>query len=278
MKRIVQGGLLVALIAILAACRPVEPVEPDIGPAVEELRDRYVEAYNRHDAATVAAQYTDNALYVNAQGTEITGRDQIQRELESFFLEARPQLNAFPIATEGGGRLGWEIGKYLLVLELQLPAQPPPAEPLPGEPGAPGAEPIDEPAATARPGQPGATTPPGQPTAGAPHDQDEEGHCLIVLEQADDDRWLIRAHMTHAGSLASAMSPRQPVTIPTTPGQERPLQPPPPATGPAAGEPARTQPRETSPPPSTPEPEEGTDLGEDDLEPPPGDGDGSPGR
>lgn len=275
MKRIVQGGLLVALIATLAACQPVDREEEDVAPGIEELRDRFVEAYNRHDAAAVAALYTDDAVFVNPEGTEITGRDQIQRDFESFFVEARPQVNAFPIATEGAGRLGWEIGKYQL--QLQLPAQPPPGETLPGEPAPLGAAPIGEPAAAAQPGEPGATVQPvqpAQPPIGTPQDQSAEGHYLIVLEREEDDDggWLIRAHVAHPGPLP----PQQPALTTTTPGQESPLQPPP-ATGPTTGEPARTRPG-AAPPPTAPEPEEGTELGDDDLEPPPDDGGGSPGQ
>lgn len=270
MKRIVQGGLMVALIATLAACQPVDRVEEDVAPGITETREQYIAAYNRHDAAAVAALYTDDAVFVNPDGTELSGRDQIQRELDTFFRDARPQLTASATATEGAGELGWEIGGYQL--ELQ-------AQPRPGEPAPLGAEPIGEPAATtqpAQPAQPGTPAQPGQPGLAAPQPHREEGHYLIVLER-DDDRWLIRAHVAHAGATAGAVPPPQPVTSPTTPGQERPLQPPP-ATGPAAGEPARTQPRETAPPATTPEPDEATDPAEDDLEPPPEDEDGSPGR
>lgn len=273
MKRIVQGVLMVALIATLAACQPVDREEADVEPGLAEVREQYIAAYNQHDAAAVAALYTDDAVFVNPQGTELSGRDQIQRELDTFFRDAGPQLTASATATEGAGELGWEIGSYQL--ELQLPAQP-----RPGEPAPLGAEPIGEPAATtqpAQPGQPGTPAQPGQPGLAAPQPHREEGHYLIVLEQGDDDRWLIRAHLAHAGATAGATPPQQPVTTPTTPGQERPLQPPP-ATGPAAEEPVRPQPREPAPPATTPEPDEGTEVHEDHLEPPPDDGDAAPGR
>jgi hypothetical protein len=204
MKRIVQGGLLVTLIATLAACQPVDREEEDLAPAIEELRDRFVEAYNRHDAAAVAALYTDDAVLVNPEGAEITGRDQIQRDFESFFIAARPQVNAFPIATEGEGRLAWEIGKY--EGQLALPALPPPAEPPPAEQAPLGAEPIGEPAAAA------------QPPLGAPRDESAEGHYLIILEREEGDGggWLIRAHVTRPGPL----SPQQPGLTPTTLGPD----------------------------------------------------------
>lgn len=278
MKRIVEGGLLVALIATLAACQPVDREEEDVSPGITAIRDQFIEAYNRHDAAAVAALYTDDAVFVSPDGTELNGREQIQRDLEGFFLDTQPQLTASATATEGSGDLGWELGSYQL--ELQLPG-----EPLPGEPPPLGAEPIGEPAAATQPGtaaqpstaaQPGVAAPPGQPPIGAPQTHNEEGRYLIVLERGDDDAWLIRAHVSHPGEPAAAMSPQQPVTDPMAPGQAAPLEPPP-ATGPGTAEPAQTRP-EAAAPPTAAEPAADADPAEDDLEPRPEDDGGSPER
>lgn len=273
MKRFVQGGLMVALIATLAACQPGEPATDEAQRGIEDVREMFIDAYNRHDAAAVAGLFTPDAVFVNPQGMEISGRDQIQQELDRFFQATRPQLTATADVTESNEQLGWEMGTY------QLQLQQPTAQPQLGEPAELGTEPrVGEPAATGQPGttgQPGITGQPGQPPIGA-QPQSEEGHYLIVLEQ-EVDGWLIRAHVAHAGSPTGAMPPQQPVTTPATPGLERPLQPATPADT-AAEEPVRTQPAETAPPAATPEPDAGAEADEDDLEPPPEDGDAAPGR
>lgn len=271
MKRVVLNGSIVVLIAALAACAPAVQEEADVVPGINEIRDRFVEAYNRHDAPAVAELYASDAVFVNPQGAELTGRDQIQRALEDFFTQARPRLSVAAMETEGAGRLGWELGTYQIDME-QVPGQPLPAEGLPGTappPGEPGttAQPAP-PATTPQPGQPGATMQPGQPPAGAAQPPREEGHYLIVVEQ-EDDRWLIRSHVAHAHGPAGTMPPQTVSATPMTPEQETPLQP---GTTPQPGAEASGRlEAETAPPPTAPPGDETPAPGEDDLQPPPDD-------
>lgn len=267
MKRVVLSGSIVVLIAALAACAPAVQEEADVVPGIDELRERFVEAYNRHDALAVAELYAANAVFVDPQGAELAGRDEIQRALEELFTQARPRLSVAPIETDGEGEHGWELGSY------QLDLQPLPGQPLPGEAAQPGAAPLPgEPLTTAQPGQPG-TTVPVQPPAGVPLAVREEGHYLIVVVD-EDDRWLIRAHVAHAHGPGGALAPLQPVAVTptTTLGEATPLPPAAPRQQ-AVEDPVRPE-TETAPPPPPPPADEPTPPDEDeddddDVDPPP---------
>lgn len=231
MRRVVLGGLMLALLATLTACPPAERDPADSQRAADQLHEEYLNAYNQHDAQAVAAFYTTDAILIDADGTELSGRDQIERELESVFAEARPQLTVSPMETEGDQWLGWQHGTYEVQLQAG-PAVPPPGQPgvapQPGQPGQPGqptpspeesgmepppGEPEIEPQPgtepqpgqtappTTPPGQPGLTPQPGQPEPPGLMPQQPQriqGRYLIVLEW-ENERWLIRAHMNNAG-------------------------------------------------------------------------------
>jgi uncharacterized protein (TIGR02246 family) len=54
---------------------------------VEELHARILAAWNRHDAAEYAEQFTETALVVGFDGSEMHGRDEIRRQLEAIFAD-----------------------------------------------------------------------------------------------------------------------------------------------------------------------------------------------
>lgn len=58
--------------------------------AIEQTAKAFTEAFNRHDAAAVAALWTENGEYVDAHGQRYEGRGAIQKEYEQFF-EEHPQ-------------------------------------------------------------------------------------------------------------------------------------------------------------------------------------------
>ena len=60
----------------------VEPSE-DERLAPEQIRDAFVEAWNRHDIAKLAALFADDAQFVNVLGMWWKGRDEIQRRLRA---------------------------------------------------------------------------------------------------------------------------------------------------------------------------------------------------
>lgn len=219
MRRVIHGGLMLALVATLAACPPPERDPAEFERAMEELREGYVNAYNQQDAEAVAQYYTTDATFVDADGTELTGRDQLRQQLEQVFAEGLPQLTVSPIETQGDQRLGWQYGTF--EIHVQAPAAPQPAQPTP-EPGqAPGDRPLAQPTPTPAPGEPPADLQPGQPVT--PQPQRIEGRYLIVLER-NDDRWRIRAQVNNAGMPGEGMgAPRAPGVTP--PGMPPPAEP-----------------------------------------------------
>jgi uncharacterized protein (TIGR02246 family) len=54
---------------------------------VEELHARILDAWNRHDAAAYAERFTETALVIGFDGSEMHGRDDIRRQLEAIFAD-----------------------------------------------------------------------------------------------------------------------------------------------------------------------------------------------
>jgi uncharacterized protein (TIGR02246 family) len=71
---------------------PAKKSEIDAEAAVSESAQRFTDAYNRHDAKTIAAGFTQNAEFVTEKGTEIRGREAIERHFASAFAAA-PQVH-----------------------------------------------------------------------------------------------------------------------------------------------------------------------------------------
>jgi uncharacterized protein (TIGR02246 family) len=227
-----MGGMLLVLTLGLTACPPADEPAVDHQAEVDQLRQGYLDAYNRHDAQAVTEFYTNDALLVNPDGSELRGRDQIQQALQQFFAELRPQLSTSPERTDGERNVVWEYGTFRLQPGATAPGQQPGQQPAPGQPGQQ-PEPMQQPA----PGQP------GQPQA----IQAIDGRYLTVLERQDDDRWLIRVHMNQAADMM--MAPGD-----TRPGLTPPAAPPPadtPAVPPPADTPAAQLPP-AEPPPDSP--------------------------
>jgi len=75
--------------------QPLAPNEAAIRQAVQS----YVEAYNRADAATVAAHWSDDGEYVSPSGESFKGRKKIETALKTFFKENQGmQLQVSPAA------------------------------------------------------------------------------------------------------------------------------------------------------------------------------------
>jgi ketosteroid isomerase-like protein len=239
MRKAMLGGMLFVLTFGLLACpRADEPVADRAGE-VNQMRQGYLDAYNRHDAQAVAQFYTSDGLLVNPDGSELRGRDQIQQALQQLFAEIRPQLSATPETADGEQNVAWEYGTFQLQPGAATTGQPvqPGQQPAPGQPGQPQQQ---QPA----PGQPGQ---PQQPLQAQP----THGRYLTVLERHDNDRWLIRVHMNQAADMTMAPGEAPPgLTPPAAPPADTPAAAPP-ADAPAATPPADT-PAAQAPPAAPP--------------------------
>jgi ketosteroid isomerase-like protein len=220
MRKAMLGGMLFVLTFGLLACPPADEPVADHAGEVDQLRQGYLDAYNRHDAQAVAQLYTSDGFLVNPDGSQLRGRDQIQQALQQLFAEVRPQLSATPETADGERNLAWEYGTF----HLQ------PGAATTGQPVQPGQQPAPE--------QPGQTQ---QPLQAQPV-QPTHGRYLTVLERHDDDRWLIRVHMNQAADMSMAPAAPPPADTPAAP---------PPADTPAATPPADT-PTAQAPPAAPP--------------------------
>ena len=59
---------------------------------IRQAVDSYVEAFNRGDAAAVAALWHEDGEWISPGGDRIKGRDAIQAEMEAYFAEGGGQI------------------------------------------------------------------------------------------------------------------------------------------------------------------------------------------
>ncbi len=83
-------GLFLLTVSVGADDKPQATDKPKEAPAAEDkvIREKskaYLDAFNRGDAAALAAHYAKDAEVVDRAGKVTRGREAIQKELESFF-------------------------------------------------------------------------------------------------------------------------------------------------------------------------------------------------
>jgi uncharacterized protein (TIGR02246 family) len=69
-------------------------VDPDVHQQIEAVRTQYVEAFDKHDAAAIAALYTEDAVRVGDRiaTTLLVGRDAIEKNFAEYFASDPPPL------------------------------------------------------------------------------------------------------------------------------------------------------------------------------------------
>jgi ketosteroid isomerase-like protein len=72
--------------ALLAFAQPKDTVDPKIIEQLQEEDRNFESAYNKHDAAAIAALFTDEAVMVTPHGT-FTGRAAIEKKYEEEDFE-----------------------------------------------------------------------------------------------------------------------------------------------------------------------------------------------
>jgi uncharacterized protein (TIGR02246 family) len=90
---------------------------------IQMLNDRFSQAFNKGDATTVAAMYTDDAVVLPAGSPLVRGRDAIQ----SFWKKGTEQLEGMRLTTIDVQPLGTdaarEIGTFVLKTKGQSPQE-----------------------------------------------------------------------------------------------------------------------------------------------------------
>jgi uncharacterized protein (TIGR02246 family) len=82
--------------------------------AIEKQNAKFTAAYNRADAAGVAALYTENAVTQPPNSEAVRGREDIQRFMQDGFAVGLKDLDLTTVSVEGSGDTAYEIGTYTI--------------------------------------------------------------------------------------------------------------------------------------------------------------------
>lgn len=83
---------------------------------INDLRNRYVAAYNAGDAAALALLFTEDAVSLPDHRPALVGRAAIQRDFEQMFAQFAATLSVTPSDTAITGDMGHEHGTYSVTL------------------------------------------------------------------------------------------------------------------------------------------------------------------
>jgi uncharacterized protein (TIGR02246 family) len=112
MLKLLLSVLCVSVLATAAAAQ-------DVRQAIEQVNARFVEAFKAGDAATIASLYTETGRMLPPDATEISGREAIQAEWQSWIDGGFKDLTLEAQEVEASGDLAYEIGSF----SLQVPAE-----------------------------------------------------------------------------------------------------------------------------------------------------------
>jgi uncharacterized protein (TIGR02246 family) len=111
-RKIALAALTLAICLSPAAAQTASTSDENIAPKIEQFLAKYVDTYNQHDPAALAALYTADAVLVGPSGTPVTGRNAIEASLTTMFKQmGSPTLaaNATEIHALGGD--AWAVGQ-----------------------------------------------------------------------------------------------------------------------------------------------------------------------
>ena len=109
-----------ALLALLTACASPPPATDAAGRrGVESAIQRYVDASNRGDVATLTSLYAEDAMLLPPDHEPIQGREAIR----AFWRQGTDEgLQVSNLAVEVNGNLGYLVGQYHLPATDEEPA------------------------------------------------------------------------------------------------------------------------------------------------------------
>lgn len=90
-RKLMPPVLTVAVLAVTAACQPADQQDDQQAAAVDtaaimatfdDLRSEFEEAFSAGEAATMASQFTQDAIYAQPGAPPVTGRSEIRSSLE----------------------------------------------------------------------------------------------------------------------------------------------------------------------------------------------------
>ena len=87
---------------------------PDVRQAVETFVTKYLEIYNKKDAAGLAALYTDDGLLV-PPGPITTGKQNIEKAWRAVFDAGRTGLHYDIQQVQAEGNIVWSVGQFTVM-------------------------------------------------------------------------------------------------------------------------------------------------------------------
>jgi uncharacterized protein (TIGR02246 family) len=109
-------------LALLSCAKPEEWDVAAVRKAIEEGNAKWTEAYNRGDAAAVAALYTDEATVMPPNSEMVKGRQGIQGLWNSFMTMGVKDVTLTTMDVGGGGNTAYETGNYSLTIQPESQA------------------------------------------------------------------------------------------------------------------------------------------------------------
>ena len=103
----------IALFASLAHCQGTSTA---VRKSIESNNKRFVDVFNKGDAAAVAAMYTSNARLLPPNSPMIGGRQGIQEFWQSLITAGVKAVRLETDQVEACGNTAYEVGKYTLTI------------------------------------------------------------------------------------------------------------------------------------------------------------------
>ncbi len=84
----------------------------EIRQAIEDFNARYVEAFNRGDAAALAAFYTEDATMLPPNSPAVRGKQAIEADYKHVFATGVRNLSLDTVEVSSDGNLAYHVGTY----------------------------------------------------------------------------------------------------------------------------------------------------------------------
>src|SRR5687767_9386322 len=106
--------LLLALVALSSSLVLAQSKGGNVRAAIEAANKQFIAAFNRGDAAAVAAMYTADARLLPPNSPMGEGRQAIQQFWQGAYRAGVKMVSLETLHVESQGSLAYEVGRYTL--------------------------------------------------------------------------------------------------------------------------------------------------------------------
>lgn len=107
--------LLLSLLLTLLLSTSGIGAEHDLKPTIEAANQQWMQAFNQHDSAAVAALYTANGQLLPAHSDIVEGTEAIAQFWQGAFDAGIQRAKLTTVEVEGQGDTAYEVGTYTLM-------------------------------------------------------------------------------------------------------------------------------------------------------------------